>query len=274
MTDELIALAWEGLVSSDQFAPLRQHGSGGTRPAAAKAKPLRTAGRIPSPPGRWYALEAPSEPDLRASLAAWVKGLLAGWGLLTRDLVKAQLPWGWDAVYGTLRQLESWGMLTRGLWVQDIPAMQYAAADTVESLRRPDPESGAGQGVLLLPATDPANPFGLTVRWPAVKGITFARKSGCDLLLHGDRWLIWCEGGGRRIHTLPREDGFAPGEEEFGAVVRGLAAAYLRRPGVRKLVIETWDGVPVLEHPAAGPLRELGAETDRAALVVWPSMVR
>lgn len=274
VTDELIALAWEGLVSSDQFAPLRQHGSGGTRPAAAKAKPLRTAGRIPSPPGRWYALEAPSEPDLRASLAAWVKGLLAGWGLLTRDLVKAQLPWGWDAVYGTLRQLESWGMLTRGLWVQDIPAMQYAAADTVESLRRPDPESGAGQGVLLLPATDPANPFGLTVRWPAVKGITFARKSGCDLLLHGDRWLIWCEGGGRRIHTLPREDGFAPGEEEFGAVVRGLAAAYLRRPGVRKLVIETWDGVPVLEHPAAGPLRELGAETDRAALVVWPSMVR
>ncbi|MCZ8519246.1 MULTISPECIES: DEAD/DEAH box helicase [Paenibacillus] len=275
VTDELIALAWEGWVSSDQFSPLRQHGSGGSR-SAAKARTPRAAPRYPSTPGRWYALEAPDPAglDLRASLAAWVKGLLGGWGLLTRDLVKAQLPWGWDAVYGTLRQLESWGMLTRGLWVRDIPAMQYAAADMVESLRRPAAGEEAASGVLLLPSADPANPFGLTVRWPAAKDISFARKSGCDLLLYGGRWLYWSENNGRRVYTMPREDGFVLEADAFAGVVKGFASAYLGRPGIRKLVVDVWDGIPILEHPAAEPLRSLGAETDRASLVVWPSMIR
>ncbi|MCP3773618.1 hypothetical protein NLX71_09880 [Paenibacillus sp. MZ04-78.2] len=157
LTADLIELAWEGLVSNDQFAPLRMNGSG--RKTAAKS-----AAKFQSGLGRWYALEtlAEEQPSGGDSLGAWVKQALDGSALLTRDLAGTLLPWSWDDVYGSLKQLELWGMLTRGFWVQNIAAMQFAAPETVGRLREAVWEDGGGETVLL-PAADPANPFGLTL---------------------------------------------------------------------------------------------------------------
>lgn len=272
LTADLIELAWEGLVSNDQFAPLRMNGSG-------KKGGAKTAAKFQSGLGRWYALEtlAEEQPGGGDSLGAWVKQALDGSVLLTRDLAGTLLPWSWDDVYGSLKQLELWGMLTRGFWVKDIAAMQFAAPETVGRLREAVWEAGGGETVLL-PAADPANPFGLTVRWPAAPGVAFARKPGNDLVFRGGRWVLWCENNGRRMHTLHAladapEEAWLP-EEERMQTLRAVLQSYLKKPGVRKVVIDTWNGEPVLDTPAAGTLRQLGAEADRASLVLWPSSLR
>ncbi|KEQ26451.1 DEAD/DEAH box helicase [Paenibacillus tyrfis] len=272
LTVDLIELAWEGLVSNDQFAPLRMNGSGRKTTAKSTAK-------FQSGLGRWYALETlvEEQPGGADSLGAWVKQALDGSALLTRDLAGTLLPWSWDDVYGSLKQLELWGMLTRGFWVQEIAAMQFAAPETVGHLREAVWEAGGGETVLL-PAADPANPFGLTVRWPSAPGVAFARKPGNDLVFRGGRWVLWCENNGRRMHTLhaladATEEAWLP-EEERLQTLRAVLQSYLKKPGVRKVVIDTWNGVPVLDTPAAGTLRQLGAEADRASLVLWPSSLR
>ncbi len=268
LTANLIELAWEGLVSNDQFAPLRMNGSG--RKASAK-----TAAKFQSGLGRWYALEtlAEEQPGGSDSLGAWVKQALDGSGLLTRDMAGTLLPWSWDDVYGSLKQLELWGMLTRGFWVKDIAAMQFAALETVGRLREAVWGADGGETVLL-PAADPANPFGLTVRWPSEPGVVFARKPGNDLVFRDGRWVLWCENNGRRMYTLHApEEAWLP-EEERLHTLRAVLQSVLKKPGVRKVVIDTWNGKPVLDTPAAGTLRQLGAEADRASLVLWPSSLR
>ncbi|MDF2960808.1 MAG: hypothetical protein K0S39_2543 [Paenibacillus sp.] len=280
LTADLLRLSWKGIVSNDQFAPLRLNG--GTKSARfAKGKDFQSG------LGRWYTLrslkeEAGYEPQ--TALAAWIKHLLAGYGLLTKDMAALHLPWSWDEVYGALKQLETWGMLTRGLWVEDVKTLQFSTKDQLESLRLRE-WSGTPLPVVL-PSTDPSNPFGLIVKWPAIEDISFARKKGNDLVMQGGRWLLWIENGGKRIYTIHdrvrEEDGgntkanpsFDFNGDELLKLLRSVAAAYLKLPGMRKLVIEKWNDTPVLQSEAAEVLRKLGAEADRTSLVIWPSALK
>ncbi|UUZ89772.1 hypothetical protein LJK87_27320 [Paenibacillus sp. P25] len=203
---------------------------------------------------------------------AWVKHLLAGYGVLTKDIAAEFLPWSWDAVYGTLKQLEIWGVLTRGLWIEDIPALQFAERETVRELHAP-PGTRAS-GITLLPSTDPANPYGLTVRWPSANGPAFARKAGHYLLLKDGRWSLWIENNGRRIYTMPEyEEGLAAGDESPESL-KSAAQSILAFSGTRKVVIDAWNKTPVTRSEAAETLRRLGAEADRDAFVLWPSVLR
>ncbi|TVY09017.1 DEAD/DEAH box helicase [Paenibacillus cremeus] len=300
LTSDLIGLAWEGLVSCDQFAPLRMHGgsaagkgkraslgagakagSEGARSSygrAAGASRSKSAG-FQSGLGRWYALRALAEDDYdaRASLAAWVKHLLGSFGMLTKEIAAAHLPWSWDEVYATLKQLEQWGMLTRGLWVEDVPTLQFSTPQLVEALRHPQGWDADASRVVLLPSTDPANPFGFSVQWPSLPGtgVTFARKSGNELVIRGGRWLLWVENGGKRMYTLHELAGVEEAEwlspDELCTVLKAVVQAQLRMPGVRKLIVDRWNGVPVRESSAAEVFVRLGAEADRQSFVIWPS---
>ncbi|MCZ8517409.1 DEAD/DEAH box helicase [Paenibacillus filicis] len=273
---DLLELAWDGRVSNDQFAPLRLHGSG-KRPAAPKQGRPGRAG-FQSGLGRWYALEpesaAPSEDGaaLASSVMAWAKQLLNGYGLLTKDIASQMLPWSWDAVYGALKQLEAWGVLTRGLWVRDIGALQFAQKETVERLRETD-RSGL-TGVTVLPSLDPANPYGLSVRWPAAEGIAFARKAGNYLLVKDGCWLLWMENNGKRLYTMPDWEKRPLRAGELEELLRTGLRHILSLSGGRKVVVEAWNKQPVIGSAAEEALRELGAEADRGSLVLWPSALK
>ena len=87
--------------------------------------------------------------------------------MLTREALTVELiPGGFSSVYPVLRAMEESGRLRRGYFVAGLGATQFAlpgAVDLLRSLRdAPDePE------VAVLAATDPANPYGATLKWPA-----------------------------------------------------------------------------------------------------------
>nr|WP_058303319.1 hypothetical protein [Gorillibacterium timonense] len=275
MLENLLQLVWEGRVANDQFAPLRKAASG----ASAKAKPGR-AGAFQSGLGRWYAIDqesgsssessANSDRDKREaeerSATAWVRHLLACFGILTRNLVAEYSPYAWDRLYGILKQLEDWGLLTRGFFVSGIPVMQFASRETVEALRAFQPLTG-GNSYSLLSAADPANPYGILLPWPERSNTTFARKPGHYLLLRGTTWELWLENGGKRLTDMELS---ADPERRRTSLTYALKAV-MKCAKLKKVQIDRWNGEPVSGSPAAEVLTGLGAERDREAFVFWPS---
>jgi ATP-dependent Lhr-like helicase len=224
--------------------------------------------------GRWYALEsaASSGKDESEPAVAWTHELLKRFGIVTKDTVAAFSPFSWDSHQSVLRQLEEWGMVTRGFFVRGVQALQFASRETVESLR--EPWSGPSGKLTLLSAADPACPFGTVVDWPERKEAAFARKPGNFLVLREGRWLLWIENNGRRISVMDEtERGVSP---VHGAVelARGLPELFrdmLKQNGLRKLTIEQWNGIRAADSEAKELLEGLGAEKDRKAYVFWPS---
>ncbi|WP_443677530.1 Lhr family helicase, partial [Mycobacterium palustre] len=124
----------------------------------------------PTVAGRWSALPAP-EPDstLRATYQAEL--LLNRHGVLTRGAVTAEgVPGGFAMLYKVLSTFEESGRCQRGYFVESLGGAQFAVASTVDRLRGftdgIDPERPQYRAVVLA-ATDPANPYGAALPWPA-----------------------------------------------------------------------------------------------------------
>ena len=169
-------LAWKGLVTNDTFHALRAF------TAARPAKPHRARRRDPvafrsrrlAPPsaeGRWSLVRsaAPaSATDATKWSAAVTQQLLARHGVVTREGVAAEsLPGGFGIVYPVLKTLEETGRVRRGYFVAGLGATQFSlpgALDLLRSLR--DTADTDAPEVAVLAATDPANPYGATLKWP------------------------------------------------------------------------------------------------------------
>lgn len=264
-TSQLMDLVWEGRVANDQFAPLRLHGAG-------KSRPARKTDRFQSGLGRWYALETMAEPEENKERAAigWVHQLLETYGIVTKEITSLQPEYSWENVQSVLKQLEQRGLLTRGFWIQGIPHLQYSNEANLEALRAPAliPRQGEPEWVLLA-ASDPANPFGFVVPWPSSDSVSFARKPGNDLALLNGRWALWIENNGRRFHTAERWSD----ELLDPAILKPLFRLLLLRTGGKKIVVSKWNGADIAESPAKETLVRLGAERDGGNLVIWPSVI-
>ncbi|MBI3490981.1 MAG: DEAD/DEAH box helicase, partial [Acidobacteria bacterium] len=179
-------LVWQGLVTNDTFHALRAF----TRAHAPrrKTKPrrsdavFRSRRLVPlSAEGRWVVVHA-ERPALRTKggndatkwAAAITQQLLARHGVLTREAVLSEnVPGGFATTYPVLKGLEDTGRIRRGYFVAGLGALQFAqpgALDLLRSLRDAPDEAG----VTVLAATDPANPYGATLRWPGRTATTVA----------------------------------------------------------------------------------------------------
>lgn len=261
---ELLELVWEGHVSNDQFAPLRLSQAGKSR---------KTMERAGSGFGRWYwtgtlAVEAEEGGrETESSAVHWAHHLLKSFGLVNKSLVAAVSPYEWDAFYPVLKRLEDWGAVIRGSYLEGDASMQFTTREQADAVRRPLAGAGEESAVTVLSAADPANPFGLLADWPAAaKGASFARKPGNFLVLSGGASRLWIENNGRRIYTLG--EGELPPDER-AALLKEALFALLRRQGLVKVVVDSWDGEPVAANDAGKVLREMGADTDRKSLVFW-----
>ncbi|HEY4119772.1 MAG TPA: crosslink repair DNA glycosylase YcaQ family protein, partial [Byssovorax sp.] len=184
-------LVWAGEVTNDTLAPLRSYLAGapkqtgrdrrtarGLRGAAEAGSALGLAraataagGRRAGPPGsegRWSLVRrpraaAPSETERRAALT---RALLDRHGVVTREAVQAEgIEGGFSAVYEVLKAMEEAGRVRRGYFVEGLGATQFAlpgADDRLRALR----EAPREPGVVVLAATDPANPYGAALAWP------------------------------------------------------------------------------------------------------------
>ncbi|GAA3405586.1 DEAD/DEAH box helicase [Paenibacillus hodogayensis] len=284
LMEKLLRLVWDGRVSNDQFAPIRLHGSG-VRASSRKG--------FQSGLGRWYAIDGGDVGDLPAGVSkngaagakvkdggaeekrvvAWIHHLLQSYGVITRDVIGRHLPAEPGRLQDTIRKLEDWGMVARGFWIEGIPHMQVAAPQTVERLRQPAQAGDAG--VVVLSSVDPANPYGSLLKWPETdKGKdkpSFARKTGNYLVFLNGKWVLWIENNGKRFVTIDREGLEEGGETE---VVLEAVRVMLKQSGLRKIVVDSWNGTAAPRTEAADLFRRIGAESDRDAFVLWPSSLR
>lgn len=303
LLEELVRLAWDGYVSNDQFAPMRLHGaSGGSKPAArtsARTGGARSSAKFQSGLGRWYLLETldVQEPEggpndtisdptstrqTDTVLTGWIQHLMNSYGLFTKHMLADRLDVAPDRLNEPIRQLETWGLLTRGLWVRGVQELQYSTPPDVEALRQPLPATGGETSWVVLSAVDPANPYGLLVPWPEVAesepgqgtAPAFARRAGHFVVLRLGRPILWIENNGRRIYELIPESAPAADRSKDAVYLRSIQAmirALFRLSGIRKLVVDTWNGVPIADSDAARLFERLGAERDRGSAVLWLS---
>jgi ATP-dependent Lhr-like helicase len=208
----------------------------------------------------------------------WARHLLDSYGLVSKPLVAVLSPFPWERLLPVFKQLELLGHVARGLFVKEIESVQFARPDLLTQLAQTGPANPSANRIgsseepfTLLSAADPGNAYGWLLPWPSpTGGAGFARKPGNWLVWRGSRWSLWLENGGRRIAEPARaQAGAPPHEAELKAVLRQC----LRRQGLRKIVVDSWNGKPVAETEEGAVLQRLGAERDRTSFVLWPSQL-
>jgi ATP-dependent Lhr-like helicase len=199
------------------------------------------------------------------SLAAAVaQQLLTRYGIVTRESVAGEaLPGGFGAIYSVLKAMEEAGRIRRGYFVAGLGAAQFAMPGALDLLRSLRDVSDEGPDVITLAATDPANPYGATLKWPASSGddgVAVAavgrateRSGGASAGTHTAAAAAQLEA------TSPARGGRGPTRTVGATVVLvdGALAAYLAR-GDRQLL--TW-------LPEAEPQRSRTARAIAAALL-------
>jgi ATP-dependent Lhr-like helicase len=257
-------LAWAGEVTNDAFAPLRAPRLRAARDSERSGRRFarRRAAAAGTVLGRW-SLTAPlfaDAPSAGPRLRALAELMLERHGIVTRETAIAEgIPGGFAAIYGELQNLELLGTARRGYFVEGLGGAQFALPGAVERLRSMPREEGK---LLILTATDPANPYGATLSWPRLESQRrAARTAGAYVMLRDGVPLLYVERGGRGILRLTELT-----DEELAEGLAELAAA--ARDGViEKLAIERLDGEPVIGSGMETTLIEAGFRRQPRRLV-------
>ncbi len=278
-TDDALAgvlwdLVWAGRIGNDTLAPLRSLVGGGKGTHRTRRPgPRVLRGGPPHTAGRWALLpDLDTDPTRRAHATA--ERLLDRHGVVTRGAVQSERsPGGFAAVYKVLSAFEDSGRCRRGYFVAGLGAAQFGTAGAVDRLRtfsetRPDDKPVA----TALAATDPANPYGAALPWPAAEpeagagprtGHRPGRKAGALVVMVDGELTLYVERGGRTLLTWSEDaDLLTPAAE-------ALATA-ARRGHLGRLTVERVDGEQLLGRGLT-PLREALAA---AGFVATPKGLR
>jgi ATP-dependent Lhr-like helicase len=247
-------LVWAGEVTNDAWQPLRADRRYQTHRADRRVRRFSRArsAAITATQGRWSlaaGLFAGGEPDRRALAEL----LLERQGIVTRDSVRGEgIPGGYGAVYAELRALETLGTCRRGYFVEGLGGAQFALGGAVERLRELRPREGEEAEPLVLAAADPAQPYGAALPWPKRAGARAARVAGAHVVLLGGAPALFVERGGRSL--VPLRDP----EEEWLREALAALVAHVKRGGVKRLAVERFDSVAVVDSMIMPLLVEAG----------------
>ncbi len=265
-------LAWAGEVTNDAFAPLRaprltlaraqkaalaRGRRGGTRFGSR-----RGGAAAPQVQGRWTLTARLFEPTVPGTTVPGQRRrtiaelLLERYGILTREHVLAEgVPGGFSALYDALSNLETLGVCRRGYFVEGLGGAQFALPGAVERLRAGADRADETPPVVLA-ATDPAQPYGAALPWPARAAddgrAKPARAAGAYVVLAGAEPVLYVERGGRGLQLLVARD-----DERLRPALDALAA-FVTADGRHKLSLERVDGEPVVGSELEGLLIEVG----------------
>jgi len=263
-------LVWRGVLTNDALHALRAYCA---RPAASAKRAHPQSGfrsRRTTPPaaqGRW-ALQAAFAEGRTASVTNWshamAQQLLTRYGVVFRETAHAEgLPGGFSAVYDVFKAMEESGRVRRGYFAADLGATQFAMPAAVDLLRSLRAErEGEQREMLMLAATDPANPYGALLRWPAGgdAASSLTRSVGARVVLCDGAMVAYLRRGNANVQVfLPEEE---PGRSKVARALAEFLVARVR--GEREedaragLLIATVNGVAVAESAMAGALLEAG----------------
>ncbi|MPZ52928.1 MAG: DEAD/DEAH box helicase [Acidimicrobiia bacterium] len=249
--DALWDLVWAGVVTNDTLAPVRALTS---RRRARRGRGARTlSSSFPAhASGRWSLVSdlMLREPSLTESAMAWAEQILERHGVVTRDTVAAEdYPGGFTALYPVLNTLEETGRVRRGYFVEGQGGAQFALPGAVDRIR----SAGSDSTVVLLAATDPANPYGAALPWPEVDTGRLARSAGSYVILSDGALVGYVERRGKSVRILDAQD---------DGTLAGIAAALRRLAAINgRLTVETINDGPVRSAPLGTHL------TDQAFVV-------
>ncbi len=249
----------------------------------------------PSAAGRWSLLPQRDEDPTRRGHAQ-AEALLDRHGIVTRGAVTAEhAPGGFAAVYRVLSAFEEAGRARRGYFVESLGAAQFAVPGAVDRLRaiagaqrdaaaapawassrddheervprspagiraRTSPRSSQAQVTgLVLAATDPANPYGAALLWPArpdastetAAGHRPGRKAGALVVLVNGELVLYVERGGRSLLSWTAQD------DVTALAVEALARAVVDG-SLGRLTVEKADGEAVAASALGAALTRAG----------------
>ncbi len=273
-------LVWRGMITNDTLQSLRAYthrdSNGARKPArrvhnqAGGFRSRRTT--PPTAQGRWALHPAATLLTPRNGTEwsyAEAHQLLQRYGVVFRETAHAEnLPGGFSSIYDVMKALEESGKIRRGYFAAELGATQFAlpaALDLLRSLRNKRADSDPE--MVVLAATDPANPYGALLRWPQpADGGALTRTVGSRVVLADGALVAYLRRGNGNIQVfLPEE------EPQRGQVMRSLARYFVviaqtqgrfgdesaERGGVG-MFIQTINGVNVAEHPMARVLLDAG----------------
>jgi len=249
-------LVWAGEVTNDAWTPLRAGRRYQSPKATQRGRPRRfsrqrSAG-ITATQGRWSLTDRlfPGRPDPRALAEL----LLERQGIVTRDGVRGEgIPGGYGAVYGELRALETLGVCRRGYFIEGLGGAQFAVPGAVERLRELRPREDEEAEPLVLPAADPAQPYGAGLPWPKRAGARAARVAGAQVVLLGGQPALFVERGGKSL--VPLRD---PEDDWLRVALKALVEHVKKGGSKKRLAVERFDGEPVGETEIMPLLLEAG----------------
>jgi ATP-dependent Lhr-like helicase len=274
--DTIWDLVWKGLVTNDTFHALRAFTRAPGKRPRKKGRHDPTAFRSrrvapPSAEGRWSLLaeRVPARVSDTQWSTALAQQLLARYGVLTREVAAAEgIAGGFGAVYDVLKALEDAGRVRRGYFV-GVGATQFALPAALELLRslRDMPEAPE---VLTLAATDPANPYGTTLKWPALAKATAGpggdgetdagraptRTVGALVVLVNGALAAYLPRGLRQVVVYLPED--EPARSTSGRALAAALAGLARQESRGGLLVGEVNGQDPAHHPIAPFLIEAG----------------
>ena len=171
----------------------------------------------PTAQGRWSLNEVAFDASRMepARVTEWshamAQQLLTRYGVVFRETAHAEnLPGGFSAVYDVLKAMEESGRVRRGYFAADLGATQFAMPAAVDLLRslRVSGQDDAHE-VVMLAATDPANPYGTLLRWPSApeEGSSLTRSVGARVVLVDGALTAYLRRGNPNVQVmLPEEE--------------------------------------------------------------------
>ncbi|MCO5327766.1 MAG: hypothetical protein M9964_12065 [Solirubrobacterales bacterium] len=166
------------------------------------------------------------------------------------------------------------GTARRGYFVEGLGGAQFALAGAVERLRS---LPTVDEELTILAATDPAQPYGATLKWPrrpgeeeggdgtgARGGRRPSRVAGAFVLLRNGEPIIYIERGGKGLLRLTE----IPAQvlaNALSAIVEAVGERKIPRLGIEKI-----DGESIVGHELEVSLVEAGFERQPRRLVAAP----
>ena len=222
--------------SSGYSAPAAGRGLRSLRGGFHGAAPTAAPTVAPQDSGRFSRVDTLLQEPVEATVAALARAdlLLDRYGVLTRGCLQVEdSAGGFSQLYRIYSAAEDRALVRRGYFIEGLGAAQFAAPATVDLLRstadslsipagpqgfgasaytpqRTDTERVYGTfTVTLLAATDPANPYGAALSWPAIPSFAHegegtvkhrpARKAGACVVLVDGAPVLYVERGAKTL---------------------------------------------------------------------------
>ncbi|MHB8844841.1 MAG: DEAD/DEAH box helicase [Nitrospirota bacterium] len=271
-TQRIWRQAWKGSVTSDTFRTVRRGVLTGFAARSFSGDPRSTSRRsgfdrwkVSRPlEGHWRRIDTSGgAPDILAAgelVKDRVRQLLRRYGILFRELLANELDLlQWRSVFRTLRLMELSGEVLSGYFFEGIPGPQFIFREAFRMIQEPL----ARDAIYWINALDPASLCGL-FSGPDKLDLP-PRIASTYLVYHGSRLVMVVKRQGKTLDILVE-----PSAGRFSGycmVFRDLLGREFNP--LRRISIETINGLAALHSPYAAPLREFGFRSGVATLDLW-----